>query len=114
MVTVSVNIREGAVSRQVRITAESIWHALEVAGEAGRKRRGRLPNRPGGLFRCGRSGGRAPPCGGEVMVRALEALELVGICPRPSFLLWDEAGWRKIPGKPVEVKGGDIPAHDVC
>jgi hypothetical protein len=33
MVTLSVKIREGAVSRQVRITAESIRHALEVAGE---------------------------------------------------------------------------------
>jgi hypothetical protein len=33
MVTISVNIREGAVSRQVRITAESIRRALEVAGE---------------------------------------------------------------------------------
>jgi hypothetical protein len=33
MVTVSVNIREDAVSRQVRVTAESIRRALEVAGE---------------------------------------------------------------------------------
>jgi hypothetical protein len=33
MITVSVKIREGAVSRQVRITAESIRRALEVAGE---------------------------------------------------------------------------------
>ena len=33
MVTVSVRIREGTVSRQARITAESIRQALEVAGE---------------------------------------------------------------------------------
>jgi hypothetical protein len=43
-------------------------------------------------------------------MRTLERLELVGIHPRPPFLLWDEAGWRQIPGEVVEVvkvKRGD-------
>ena len=36
-------------------------------------------------------------------MKALEAVELVGIHPRPPYLLWDEAGWREIPGEVVEV-----------
>jgi hypothetical protein len=44
------------------------------------------------------------------VVRTLEAVELVGIHPRPPFLIWEEVGWRKIPGEVVEVvkvKRGD-------
>jgi hypothetical protein len=60
-----------AVSRRVRITAESI-----------RRDRGRLPDRPGGLFRRGhRVDGRAPARGGEVAGTALEVVELIGPPP---------------------------------
>jgi hypothetical protein len=42
MICVTVEVREGAVTRRVRITAPSIGRALEIAGERKPARRVRL------------------------------------------------------------------------
>jgi len=84
MVTVSVRIREGTVSRQARITAESIRQALEVAGEErpGVSVEVVFPIDPEAYFAAdARRKANLSSVRGGTAVRALDAVEFLGAPP---------------------------------